>query len=77
MIHFSQEKVLLHKILAEVTGSGVGVRDEALMESALVATYAGFREKKYYPTKEEKGARLGFGLKIEDAFIIQLTFEVK
>ena len=36
MIKFSKEKVLLlHKLIAEETGGSIGVRDEALLESAL------------------------------------------
>lgn len=70
MIRFSKEKVLLlHKILAEATGGGVGVRDEALLDSALEAAYAGFGEKEFYPTKEEKGARLGYALISNHAFV--------
>ena len=70
MIRFSKEKVLLlHKMLAEATGGGVGVRDEALLDSALEAAYAGFGEKEFYPTKEEKGARLGYALISNHAFV--------
>lgn len=70
MIRFSKEKVLLlHKILAEATGGGVGVRDEALLDSALEAAYAGFGAKEFYPTKEEKGARLGYALISNHAFV--------
>ena len=70
MIRFSKEKVLLlHKILAEATGGAVGVRDEALLDSALEAAYAGFGEKEFYPTKEEKGARLGYALISNHAFV--------
>ncbi len=70
MIRFSKEKVLLlHKLLAEATGGGVGVRDEALLDSALEAAYAGFGEKEFYPTKEEKGARLGYALISNHAFV--------
>ena len=36
MIKFSKEKVLLlHQLIAEETGGSIGVRDEALLESAL------------------------------------------
>jgi len=70
MIKFSKEKVLLlHKLLAEATGGGVGVRDEALLDSALEAAYAGFGEKEFYPSKEEKGARLGYALISNHAFV--------
>ena len=70
MIRFSKEKVLLlHKLLAEATGGGVGVRDEALLDSALEAAYAGFGENEFYPSKEEKGARLGYALISNHAFV--------
>ena len=70
MIKFSKEKVLLlHKIIAEATGGSVGVRDEALLDSALEAVFAGFGNKEFYPTKEEKGARLGYTLISNHAFV--------
>lgn len=70
MIKFSKEKVLLlHKLIAEETGGSVGVRDEALLESALESAFAGFGDKEFYPTKEEKGARLGYTLISNHAFV--------
>ena len=70
MIKFSKEKVLLlHKIMAEATGGGVGVRDEALLDSALEGVFAGFGDQEFYPTKEEKGARLGYTLISNHAFV--------
>ncbi len=70
MIRFSKEKVLLlHKILAEATGGMSGVRDEAMLDSALESAYAGFEDKEFYPTKEEKGARLGYALISNHAFV--------
>ena len=70
MIKFSKEKVLLlHKIIAEATGGSVGVRDEALLDSALETAFAGFGNKEFYPTKEEKGARLGYSLISNHAFV--------
>ena len=70
MIKFSKEKVLLlHKFIAEETGGSIGVRDEALLESALEAAFAGFGDKEFYPTKEEKGARLGYTLVSNHAFV--------
>ncbi|MBR5742755.1 MAG: type II toxin-antitoxin system death-on-curing family toxin [Clostridia bacterium] len=70
MIRFSKEKVLLlHKLLAESTGGGVGVRDEALLDSALESVYAGFGDREFYPSKEEKGARLGYTLISNHAFV--------
>ena len=70
MIKFSKEKILLlHKILAEATGGSVGVRDEAMLDSALESAYAGFGDKEFYPTKEEKGARLGYALISNHAYL--------
>ena len=70
MIRFSREKILLlHKIMAEATGGSVGVRDDALLDSAIEAAFAGYGEREFYPTKEEKGARLGYGLITNHAFL--------
>ena len=70
MIKFSKEKVLLlHKLLADATGGSVGVRDEGLLDSALEGAFAGFGDTEFYPTKEEKGARLGYTLISNHAFV--------
>ena len=70
MIKFSKDKVLLlHKLIAEETGGSIGVRDEALLESALENAFAGFGGKEFYPSKEEKGARLGYTLISNHAFV--------
>ena len=70
MIKFSKEKVLLlHQLIAEETGGSVGVRDEGLLESALEGAFASFDDQDFYPTKEEKGARLGYTLISNHAFV--------
>lgn len=70
MIKFSKEKVLLlHQLLAESTGGSIGVRDEALLESALESAFSGFGGHEFYPTKEEKGARIGYCLISNHAFV--------
>ena len=70
MIKFSKEKVLLlHQIMAEATGGSVGVRDEGLLDSALEGAFAGSGDREFYPTKEEKGARLGYTLISNQAFV--------
>ena len=70
MIKFSKEKVkLLHQLLAEATGGSVGVRDEGLLDSALESAFSGFGDQEFYPTKEEKGARLGYALMSNHAFV--------
>ena len=70
MIKFSKDKVLLlHRLIAEETGGSIGVRDEGLLESALEAAFSGFGGNEFYPTKEEKGARLGYNLISNHAFV--------
>ena len=70
MIRFSKEKVLLlHRIMAQATGGSVGVRDEGLLESALEAALSEFGGVEFYPTKEEKAARLGYSLISNHAFV--------
>ncbi len=70
MIKFSKEKVLLlHQLIAQETGGSIGVRDEGLLESALETAFSGFGDQEFYPTKEEKGARLGYSLTSNHAFV--------
>ena len=70
MIKFSKEKVLLlHRLIAEETGGSIGVRDETLLESALENVFSGFGGQEFYPTREEKGARLGYALISNHAFV--------
>ncbi len=70
MIKFSKEKVkLLHQLLWEETGGSVGLRDEGLLDSALESAFASFDGTEFYPTKEEKAARLGFALISNHAFV--------
>ena len=70
MIRFSKEKVkLLHQLLAEATGGSIGVRDEGLLDSALESAFSGFGDQEFYPSKEEKGARLGHALISNHAFV--------
>ena len=70
MIKFSKDKVLLlHRLIAQETGGSIGLRDEALLDSALENAFAGFGGQEFYPTKEEKGARLGYTLISNHAFV--------
>jgi len=70
MIKISKEKVmLLHKLIARETGGSVGIREEGLLESALEAAFFSFGGQEFYPTKEEKGARLGYNLISNHAFV--------
>ena len=70
MIKFSKDKVeLLHQMIAQETGGAVGIRDEGLLESAIEGIFQTFGGKELYPTKEEKGARLGYMLISNHAFL--------
>lgn len=70
MIKFSKDKVkLLYKLMAEETGGSFGIRAEELLDSALEGIFQTFDGKELYPTKEEKGARLGYSLISSHAFI--------
>ena len=70
MIKLSKEKVkLLHQLISEETGGTIGVRGEGLLESALEGAFTTFDGKDLYPSKEEKGARLGYTLISNHAFV--------
>ncbi len=70
MIKFSQEKVLLlHKLITEETGGDPDIRDFDLLESALESAFQTFDGEELYPTKEEKGARIGYSLISNHAFV--------
>lgn len=70
MIKISEEKVLLlHKLITEATGGDPNVRDIALLNSALESAFITFDGKELYPTKQEKGARLGYALISNHAFV--------
>ena len=70
MIKISIEMAeLLHQLIAEETGGEIGVRDEGLLDSALESAFATFDGNDLYPTKEEKGARIGYSLISNHAFV--------
>ena len=70
MIKFDKDKVLLlQQLIIESSGGTNGVRDFALLESALNSCFQTFDGIELYPTKEEKGARLGFTLVSNHAFV--------
>ena len=70
MTKFSREKVLLlHQLISQETGGEVGLRDQALLDAALAAAFAGVADREFYPSKEEKAARLGFDLISNHAFL--------
>ena len=62
MIHLDTEHLrVLHAYALAETGGAEGVRDEALLEAAAAAPYAGFGGTEFPPTIEAKAARLAFG----------------
>ena len=70
MIKFDKDKVLLlQQLIIESSGGTAGVRDFKLLDSALNSCYQTFGGEELYPTKEEKGARLGFNLVSNHAFV--------
>ena len=70
MIRFSEEKVLLlHQLIVAETGGSNELRDIGLLDSALEGIFQTFGGEEFYPTKEEKGARLGYTLISNHAFV--------
>ena len=70
MIKLSQEKVLLlHRLMTEETGGDPGLRDHDLLDSALESAFQTFGGAELYPTREEKGARIGYALISNHAFV--------
>lgn len=70
MIKFDNDKVLLlQQLIIESSGGTAGVRDFNLLDSALNNCFQTFDGKELYPTKEEKGARLGYNLVSNHAFV--------
>ena len=70
MIKFSKEKVLLlHQLITAETGGDPNIRNVDLLESALESAFATFGGEELYPSKEEKGAKLGYSLISNHAFV--------
>lgn len=70
MIRFSRAKVLLlHQLVVAETGGSQELRDIALLDSALEGAFQTFGGQELYPTKEEKGAWLGYSLISNHAFV--------
>lgn len=70
MIKLSNEKVLsLHRLVTEATGGDPNLRDISLLDSSLGSAFATFDGTELYKTTEEKGARIGFSLISNHAFV--------
>lgn len=64
-----EQIILLHQDLINSSGGSAGLRDEALLESALGAPFQSFGETDVFPSLQQKAARLGYGLIKNHAFI--------
>lgn len=63
MIRLSKQQVLrLHEQVIAETGGLPGLRDEALLDSALNAPFQSFGGEDIYPSIQQKAARICFGL---------------
>ena len=70
MKNLTKEQILmLHNELIRETGGSGGLRDEGLLDSALNAPFQGFGDVDSFPSLQQKGARLGYGLICNHAFV--------
>lgn len=70
MKKLTKEQILmLHNELIRETGGSGGMRDEGLLDSALNAPFQGFGDVDSFPSLQQKGARLGYGLICNHAFV--------
>ncbi|MBP5255517.1 MAG: type II toxin-antitoxin system death-on-curing family toxin [Clostridia bacterium] len=70
MIILTKEQIiLLHAQLIKETGGIDGIRDEGLLDSAVLNPFQSFDGNDLYPTVLEKGARLGYELIQNHAFV--------
>ena len=64
-----QHIIMLHSKLIQETGGIDGIRDESLLDSAINAPFQSYDGIDMYPSIQQKGARLGYGLIANHAFI--------
>ena len=65
----TKEQILdYHKELIDRYGGSHGIRGEKLFDSALAAPFQSFGGMDFYPSIEEKAARLGYGLAANHPF---------
>jgi death-on-curing protein len=70
MITLSNEQVIrLHRKIIETSGGDAGIRDAALLESALVSPLQTFEGADLYPTTPEKIARITYSLVSNHPFV--------
>ena len=61
--------IYAHEMLIANTGGSDGVRDMGLLESALAAPFASYGGVEFYPTIQEKAARLAYGIVKNHPFV--------
>ena len=70
MIALSKQQIIsMHQALIADTGGSDGLRDEALLESALAAIHQTYDSVELFPTAQQKAARLACGLVQNHPFI--------
>lgn len=70
MIILSKEQVLMmHRQLIAATGGSDGIRDEGMLDSALLNPFQSFGGEELYPSIQAKAAQLCFGLVKNHAMI--------
>jgi death-on-curing protein len=70
LIKINTEKaIVLHHLLTAETGGDPNIRDVNLLDSALESAFQTFGGQELYPTTEEKGARIGYSLISNHAFV--------
>ena len=70
MIILSKPQVLmLHEQLIKATGGSTGIRDEGMLDSALMNPFQSFGGEELYPSVQAKAAQLCFGLVKNHAMI--------
>lgn len=70
MIKFTKEQVIkLHEQIIKKTGGESGLRDNSLLEAALMSPFQSFDDKDLFPSVQTKAARLGYGIIKNHPFI--------
>ena len=65
----TDQVLYLHNLMHSATGGLTGIRDLAVLESAIYNTYASFEGRELYKTIEEKAARQAYGIIRNHPFI--------
>ncbi len=70
MIRVNSNMVIaLHSLVGEVSGGGEGIRDIALLDSAIESAYQTFGGVELYPTIIEKASRIAYSIVANHAFV--------